>query len=135
MPILRTLLVDDDEIVRQALEMRLASDNRVKTVGSVGTGEEAILAADRLSPDLIILDLTLPGTSGMDTMRSIIKSLPHVLIVVLSAKQSAEQVQQAFEAGAAGYIFKPTSGTDLPDAIESVVAGQQYASPMVRRAH
>jgi DNA-binding NarL/FixJ family response regulator len=82
MPSLRLLLVDDDDIVREALEIKLARQERLTTVGSVATGEEAILAADRLRPDLIILDLGLPGLSGMDTMRSIVKSLPHVRIVV-----------------------------------------------------
>jgi DNA-binding NarL/FixJ family response regulator len=68
----------------------------------------------------------------MDTMRSIIKSLPQVRIVVLSVRQSPEQVQQAFERGAAGYVFKPTSGVDLLEAVQAVIAGQQYASPAAR---
>ena len=132
MPSVRILLVDDDDIVREALEIRLARQDRVQTVGSVATGEEAILAAECLRPNLIILDLGLPGLSGMDTMRSIIKSLPQVRIVVLSAKHSPEQVQHAFDAGAAGYVFKPSSGTDLLEAVQAVIAGHQYASPAVR---
>jgi DNA-binding NarL/FixJ family response regulator len=129
---LRLLLVDDDDIVREALEIGLAREDRVKTVGSVATGEEAILAADRLRPDLIILDLGLPGLSGMDTMRSIVKSLPEVQIVVLSATQSPDQIQQAFDMGAAGYVFKQSSGIDLLEAVQAVIAGHQYISPLVR---
>jgi len=132
MPLIRILLVDDDEIVREALKIRLAREDQLKTVGSVATGEEAILAADRLRPDLIILDLCMPGLSGMDTMRSIIKSLPQVRIVVLSATQSPEQVQRAFDTGAAGYVFKPSSGIDLLEAVQAVIAGHRYASPAVR---
>jgi DNA-binding NarL/FixJ family response regulator len=133
MPSLRILLVDDDDIVRAALEIRLARQAHLKTVGSVATGEEAILAAERLSPDLIILDLGLSGLSGMDTMRAIIKSLPQVRIIVLSAAQSPEQIQQAFDSGAASYVLKQSSGIDLLEAVQAVIAGPQYASPMVRR--
>jgi DNA-binding NarL/FixJ family response regulator len=132
MPSLRILLVDDDDIVRAALGIRLARQAHLKIVGSVATGEEAILAAERLSPDLIILDLGLAGLSGMDTMRSIIKSQPRVRIVVLSAAQSPEQIHQAFDSGAAGYVFKQSSGIDLLEAVQAVIAGHQYASPTVR---
>jgi DNA-binding NarL/FixJ family response regulator len=133
MPSLQVLLIDDDDIVREALAISLARQDGLETVGSVATGEEAILAADRLRPDLIILDLGLPGLSGMDTMRSIIKSLPQVRIVVLSATQSPEQIRQAFDTGAAGYVFKQSSGIDLLEAVQAVIAGHQYTSPVVRR--
>jgi DNA-binding NarL/FixJ family response regulator len=133
MPLIRILLVDDDDIVREALNIRLAGEDRLKIVGSVATGEEAILAADSLRPDLIILDLSLPGLSGMDTMCAIFKSRPQVRIVVLSAKQSPEQVQRAFDTGAAGYVFKPSSGIDLLEAVQAVIAGRQYTSPALRR--
>jgi DNA-binding NarL/FixJ family response regulator len=133
MPLLRTLLVDDDEIVRKVLETRLARSDSLRIVGSVGSGEEAMLAADSLKTDLVILDLWLPGLSGMDTMRSLIKSLPQIKILVLSARQSPEQVQQAFESGAAGYVFKPSSGLDLLEAVPAVIAGRKYVSPAFRR--
>jgi len=129
---IRILLVDDDDIVREALNIRLAREDRLDIVGSVSTGEEAIIAADRLKPDLIILDLWLPNLSGMDTMRSIIRSLPQVRIVVLSMRQSPEQVQQAFDRGAAGYVFKSSSDVDLLEAVQAVIVGQQYASPAAR---
>jgi two-component system response regulator NreC len=119
MPLFRTLLVDDDDIVREVLEIRLTSHGRLRIIGSVATGEEGILAANRLS--------------GLDTMKSIISSLPQVRIVVLSAKQSPDQAQQAFDAGAAGYVFKPSSDIDLLDAVQAVIVGDTYASPAVRR--
>jgi DNA-binding NarL/FixJ family response regulator len=133
MPVFRTLLVDDDDLIREALSICLARQDRLEMVGSVASGEDAILAADRLRPDLIILDLCLPGLSGIDTMQSIIKILPQVRIIVLSAKQSLEHVQQAFETGAAGYVFKPSSGIDLIEAIQAVITGHRYASAAVRR--
>jgi DNA-binding NarL/FixJ family response regulator len=69
----------------------------------------------------------------MDTMRSIIASLPQVRIVVLSATQSPEQIRQAFDTGAAGYVFKQSSGIDLLEAVQAVIAGRQYTSPVVHR--
>jgi DNA-binding NarL/FixJ family response regulator len=132
MPLLRILLVDDDDIVREVLRICLARQHSLRTVGSVATGEEGILAADLLRPDVIILDLGLPGLSGMDTMRAILKSLGEVRMVVVSANQSSEQVQQAFDAGAAGYVFKRSLGLDLLPAVNAVVAGHRYASAAVR---
>jgi len=132
-PSLRILLVDDDDIVREALEICLSRQVRLKTVGSVATGEEAILAADRLRPDLVIMDLGLPGLSGMDTMQSIIRSHPRIRILAFSATQSPEQIKQAFDKGAAGYVFKQSSAVDLLEAVQAVLAGHRYTSPVVRR--
>jgi DNA-binding NarL/FixJ family response regulator len=131
MPFFRTLLVDDDDIVRQALTICLAR-HRLDIVGSVATGEEAVVAAESLRPGLVILDMCLPGLSGIDTMRSILKSLPQVLIVVVSAMQSPHEIQRAFDVGAAGYVYKPSSGIDLPEAVLAVAAGHQYTSPVLR---
>lgn len=133
MPLLRTLLVDDDDIVREVLTIRLARHRRLQIVGAVGSGEEALIAADSLRPDLIVLDLCLPGLSGIDALRSLVQSLPRVGVVVLSARQSPAQVQQAFALGAAGYVFKPSSGSDLLEAVQAVIAGRRYSSPALNR--
>ena len=84
-------------------------------------------------PDLIILDLCMPGLSGMDTMRSVIASLPQIKILVLSAKQSSERIKQAFDTGASGYVVKSSLGIDLLEAVQAIIAGHQYTSPAVRR--
>jgi DNA-binding NarL/FixJ family response regulator len=133
-PLFRILLVDDDDIVRAALAVRLAQQGGLQTVGSVANGEAALLAADRLKPDLVILDLCLPGLSGIDTLRALVRACPPIRIIVLSARQSPEQVQQAFDAGAAGYVFKPSSGIDLLEAVGAVAAGHPYTSPALGRA-
>jgi two-component system, NarL family, invasion response regulator UvrY len=124
-PLLRILLVDDDELVREVLGIRLAAHQHLKIVGSVASGEEAILAAERLGPDLIILDLGLPGLSGIDTLRALIKSHPQTGVIVLSADQSPEQLQLAFDAGASAYVLKHASGFDLIEAIQTVSTGRR----------
>ena len=128
-PLVRILLVDDDDIVREALEIRLSKAEGLSIVGSVATGEDALFAANRLKPDLIILDLCLSGAlSGVETMRSIARSVPRVRFIVLSANHLPEQVKQALSSGAAAYVSKLSAGIDLLEAIQSVIAGRHYAS-------
>jgi DNA-binding NarL/FixJ family response regulator len=124
-PLLRILLVDDDDLVREVLGIRLAAHRHLEIVGSVASGEEAILAAGRLGHDLIILDLGLPGLSGLDTLRALIKSHPQTGVIALSADQSSEQLQLAFDAGASAYVLKHASGFDLIEAIEAVGNGRR----------
>jgi DNA-binding NarL/FixJ family response regulator len=127
----RILLVDDDDLVREVLGIRLARREYVEIVGSVASGEEALLATERLRPDVVVLDLCLPGLSGMDTLRTLVKSHPQIRVIVLSANESPDQVQQAFERGASGYVVKHLSGFDLHHAIQAVRTGCQYRSPAI----
>ncbi len=131
-PLLGVLLVDDDDLVREVLGIRLAGQPNLHIVASVASGEEAISAAQRLRPDLIVLDLCLPGLSGLDTLRALVNSQPKVRVIVLSANRLPEQVRAAFAAGASGYVLKHSSGFDVIEAIEAAAAGRQYASPAVR---
>jgi len=131
MPPIRILLVDDHDIVREALALMLARADGVQHVGSAASGEEAILEAQRLRPDVIIMDLGLPGISGMDATRSIIGDLPLTRIVAFSAHQTREHVHQAFAAGACAYVVKGSAGEDLLDAVEAVSAGNPYVSPAI----
>jgi DNA-binding NarL/FixJ family response regulator len=131
MPPIRTLLVDDHDIVREAISMLLASAQGIQLVGSAATGEEAVVEAQRLRPDVIVMDLGLPGMSGMDATRNIIADLPNTRIVAFSGHQSREYVQQAFAAGARGYVLKESAGMDLLSAVSAVAAGRRYTSPSV----
>jgi DNA-binding NarL/FixJ family response regulator len=130
-PPIRILLVDDHCVVREGLAVLIDRENRMKIVGSAATGEEAVIAAHRLRPDVIIMDLVLPALNGIDATRRIISELPRTCIIVLSACHTSEHVLRALRAGARGYILKTAAGVELLSAIKIVTAGEQYVSPAI----
>jgi two-component system response regulator NreC len=130
-PPIRILVVDDHCVVREGLAVLLERDNGVKIVGSAATGEEAVLAAGRLRPDVIIMDLVLPALNGIDATRRIISELPQTRIIALSACHTSEHVLRALRAGARGYVLKTAAGAELLSAIKMVTAGEQYVSPAI----
>jgi DNA-binding NarL/FixJ family response regulator len=130
-PPIRILVVDDHCVVREALAVLLDRDDGMTIVGSAGTGEEAVLAAHRLKPDVIIMDLVLPALSGIDATRRIVSELPRIHIIALSACHTSEQVYRALRAGAHGYVLKTSAGSELISAIKAVTAGEHYVSPAI----
>jgi DNA-binding NarL/FixJ family response regulator len=130
-PLVRVLIVDDHSIVRDGLAILLERELGMKIVGFAATGEEAVSAAQRLGPDLIIMDLVLPALNGIDATRRIIAELPRTRIIVLSACHLAEQVGRALRAGALGFVLKTESAAELLRAVQAVTAGQQYISPAI----
>jgi DNA-binding NarL/FixJ family response regulator len=131
MPPIRILLVDDHSVVREGLAILLERDNSIKIVGSAATGEEGVLAAHRLTPDVIIMDLVLPALNGIDATRRIVSELPRTRIIALSACHTSAHVQRALRAGAHGYVLKAAAGAELLSAIKTVIAGEQYVSPAI----
>jgi two-component system response regulator NreC len=127
----QVLVVDDHGIVRDGLTALLEREPKFNVVGVAATGAEAISAASRLKPDVIVMDLVLPGLSGIDAMTRILKQLPHTRIVVLSASQSSEHVFTALRAGAVGYIVKDCASTDLILAVRAASTGERYFSASV----
>jgi len=115
-PLLRILLVDDHGLVREALSILLERDDGMKVVGSAATGEEAVLAARRLRPDLIVMDLMLPDLNGIDATQRILGEFPLMRIIVLSASHTPQHVSRALRAGAHGYVVKTASGAELVQA-------------------
>jgi DNA-binding NarL/FixJ family response regulator len=127
----RILLVDDHCLVREGLSILLERDSGMKIVESVATGEEAVLAAHRLTPDVIIMDLVLPTLNGIDATRSILNELPRTRIIVLSAYHTSEHVYRALRAGALGYVLKTSASVELLSAVKAVTAGEHYISPAI----
>jgi DNA-binding NarL/FixJ family response regulator len=130
-PPIRILMVDDHCVVREGLAALLDRDNGMKIIGSASTGEEAVLAAHRLRPDVIIMDLVLPALNGIEATRRIIRELPQTRIIALSACHTSEHVYRALRAGARGYVLKTAAGNELIGAIKTVTAGDQYVSPAI----
>src|ERR1700738_2807296 len=131
MPPVRTLVVDDHSIVCEGLAVLLEREDNIKVVGSALTGEEAVLAAQRLRLDMIIMDLVLPGLNGIDATRRILCEFPRTHIIVLSACHTPEHVRRSLRAGARGYVLKTAVGAELLRAVQVVTAGGRYVSPAI----
>jgi DNA-binding NarL/FixJ family response regulator len=128
---IRILLVEDHVITRQGIRELLRQESDITVVGEAGTGEEGIQLADVLTPDVIIMDVALPGINGVETTRQIKTKHPSVAILVLSAYDDDEYVFALLDAGAAGYLIKTASGDDLLEAIRAVYNGEPVLGPAV----
>jgi DNA-binding NarL/FixJ family response regulator len=117
--------------MREGLAVLLERDSDMRIVGSAATGEEGVLAAHRLTPDVIIMDLVLPTLNGIEATRRIISELPRTRIIALSACHTWAHARGALSAGAHGYVLKAAAGAELLCAIKTVLAGGRYVSPAI----
>jgi len=122
------IVVDDHGIVRDGLSALLDGHFHMKVIGSVANGKDAILATERLKPDVVVMDLVLPELSGIDATARILAALPLTRIVILSACATSEHVFRALRAGARGYVLKECASAELVQAVLAVVAGERYLS-------
>jgi two-component system response regulator NreC len=125
------LVVDDHGIVREGLIALLRRRDDMQVLGSAATGAEAIAAAQRLKPAVIIMDLVLPDMSGIDATARILEFLPATRVIVLSARHTSEHVYRALRAGALGYVVKDASPEELLRAVHAVRDGKQFLSPQL----
>jgi DNA-binding NarL/FixJ family response regulator len=123
------LLVDDHQMVRQGLRALLAREPDLRLVGEAAEGLEAVRLAERLRPDVLVLDLMMPGLNGLDVTRQVARRVPETRVVILSMHAHEAYVLEALLAGAAGYVLKESSSDELVKAIRAVTAGQHYLSP------
>jgi two-component system response regulator NreC len=130
-PVIRILVVDDHSVVRDGLSFTIEREDGMKVVGCAATGEEAVVAAQRLRPDVIVMDLVLPSLNGIDATRQILRELPHTHIIALSACHTPEHVYRALRAGAHGYVLKTAASSELILAINTVTAGDQFVTPAI----
>ena len=123
------LLVDDHRSFREAMLSLLDGEPDVMVVAEADDGENAIQLAAELAPDIVLMDIMLPGMSGIDATSEIIAAHPECLVVMVSLQTNPLLVTQSFAAGAAGYVSKGTAGADLLDAVRAVAAGGTFLSP------
>jgi two-component system, NarL family, response regulator NreC len=123
------VLADDHGVVRQGLRALLEKEPGFSVVGEAPDGLHAADLVERLKPDLLVLDLVLPGLGGLDVAREVVRRSPRTRIVILSMHASEAFVVQAFRNGAAAYVLKDSSAADLVRAIREVLAGRRYLSP------
>jgi DNA-binding NarL/FixJ family response regulator len=130
-PLLRILVVDDHSVVRDGLAVILDREPGMHVVGCAASGEAAVGAAQRLTPDVVVMDLVMPDLNGIDATRRIIHELPRTHVIALSACHTPEHVYRALRAGAHGYVLKSAASDELLLAIKAVIAGRQYVSPAI----
>ncbi|MCX6134620.1 MAG: response regulator transcription factor [Ignavibacteriales bacterium] len=126
---IRLLLVDDHPIVREGIKSALAKKSNITVVGEASSGEEAMVKAKKLVPDVILMDINLPGMSGLEASRRLRKSVPASKILALTMHENREYVLEMSQLGARGYVFKDSSPSELFRAIELVHAGEFFFSP------
>jgi DNA-binding NarL/FixJ family response regulator len=125
---IRILLVEDFEPFRSFTKSLLQEKPDLQIVCEVSDGLQAVLRAKELDPDLILMDIGLPGLNGIEAARRIRDLVPKSKIVFLTQENSAEIVQEALSLGALGYVHKPCAGNDLLQAIAAVLQGRQFVS-------
>jgi DNA-binding NarL/FixJ family response regulator len=119
--------------MRQGLCALLKEQPSFQVVGEAGDGEEAVKIVERLSPDVLLVDMVMPGINGIEVTRRVRKRLPKCAIVVLSMYGAEGYVREAIQAGAKGYILKKDSAEELANAIHEVLAGRHYISPSLTK--
>ncbi len=125
---IRILLVDDHAVIRQALRMLLESQPELEVVGDVENGREAVQAVERLNPDVVLMDVVMPGLNGLEATRQIRRSSPGTRVVMLSGFVDEDQLLDALRSGASGYIIKKSDVSELVLAIQTVNRGNSYFS-------
>lgn len=125
------LLADDHTIFRQGLRRLLGENPKIKVVGEASDGREVLELTKTLNPKVVLMDLTMPGLSGVEATRRIRKSNPDTAVLVLSVHQDDEYIAHALEAGATGYVVKDIRAPELFQAIEAVAEGRRYLSPVI----
>lgn len=126
---IRVMLVDDHPIVREGMRILLGTSGGIEVVGEAAEGHEACAAARTLEPDVVVLDLALPGLHGVEVTRRIRAERPATRVLVLSMHGSDEHVRPAVRAGASGFVVKGAGLSDIAAAIVAVAAGNAYFSP------
>ncbi len=127
----RILVVDDHELLREGVVATLESEPDLRVVGQAASSDEALDAARRLRPDLILLDLYMPGRNGLSVLPDLRDELPESRIVMLTVSEDPEAVTQALRDGATGYLVKGIRAEAFLDALRTVIAGESYVSPAV----
>lgn len=123
------VLADDHQVVRKGIRALLEMEQDFQVVGEAGDGLEAVQLTLRLRPDVLVLDLMMPGLNGIDVARQVTKQVPQTRVVVLSMYASEDYVLEALRNGASGYVLKDASTSELVQAIRDVVTGRRYLSP------
>ena len=126
---IRVLLVDDHAVFRSGLRRILASEDDIDVVGEAENGERAVFEAIANTPDVVVMDVVMPGKTGIEAMPAVLQAVPQAKVLMLSMQDDPRYVRQAFDAGASGYVLKEAADTEVVDAVRAVARGEQYVHP------
>lgn len=126
---IRVLIVDDHELIRRSLALTLAAEADIEVVGEASDGQEAVEMADRLMPDVALMDVRMPRQGGIEATRGIKASVPSTRIIMLTVSDEEEDLFEAIKAGATGYLLKDVQIDEVPDAVRGVHGGQSLINP------
>jgi two-component system, NarL family, nitrate/nitrite response regulator NarL len=130
----RVLVVDDHAVLRRGIQSIVRAWPGWEIAGEAGSGEEAIRLNSQLKPDIILMDISMPGIGGLEATKLICQQQPDAKILLLTLHDSIEWVRTAFQAGARGYLLKSDTEAELIRALETVAANGVYASPRLDSA-
>jgi len=131
---IKILVADDHPVVRKGLQSCLARQDRLKIVGEASDGDEALKKTRELSPDVVLMDISMPGMNGLAVTEVLRKEHPTVKVLVLSVHNNRDYVFRIIQAGAHGFISKEAAPDELLRAIESVYSGEPFFSPEIAKA-
>ncbi len=129
----RVLLADDHTIVRAGIRALLDSVMHVEVVGEAANGSQALDSIEKLRPDVVLLDLMMPGLTGFEVLKEVTERFSEVHVILLTVHEEVEYAYQALHLGASGYLPKSAASAELPLAIEHVMSGRKYISPALNQ--
>jgi two-component system response regulator NreC len=127
--LLRVIIVDDHAVLRTGLRLLLDAESDIEVVGEAENGQQAIPLVQEIKPDIIILDLTMPGLGGLDTMKELRRLFPFCRVLVLTMHKDEGYLRRALAAGAMGYVLKQSDDQELLVALRAVARGEIYVPP------
>jgi DNA-binding NarL/FixJ family response regulator len=128
---IRVVVVDDHQLVKEGICSLLKDEPEVEVIGDAADGRAAVRMAEELAPDVVLMDVALPGLNGVEATRQIVKSRPRVRVLALSMYADGNYVSEMLKAGAAGYLLKDCDLEELTRAIRTVAADHTYLSPQI----
>jgi len=126
---LKVLVVDDHAVVRTGLKLLLNTEDGIEVVGEAANADEAILRAKLLQPDIVLMDVVMPGRNGIEATAELHELLPETRVLMLSMQDDPSYVREAFGVGASGYVLKEAADTELVAAVREVARGGRYVHP------
>jgi two-component system response regulator NreC len=126
---LRVVICDDHTLLRSGLQRLLDSEQDIEVVGEAANADEVIACAREIRPDVVLLDVVMPGRSGVEALPDLLAAAPETKVLMLSMQDDPTYVRRAFAAGASGYLLKEAADSELVQAIREVAAGRRYVHP------